>query len=120
LLIVEVEEVGRVVYSVRGLPSANHQSSIINHQSSIINHQSSIINHQSSIINHQSSIINHQSSIINHQSPITNHQSPITNHQSPRAKPFFPQNQRPSAVKDFWVLPWDSPLASHLLPAVWF
>jgi hypothetical protein len=106
LLIVEVEEVGRVVYSVRGLPSANHQSSIINHQSSIINHQSSIINHQSSIINHQS--------------PITNHQSPITNHQSPRAKPFFPQNQRPSAVKDFWVLPWDSPLASHLLPAVWF
>jgi hypothetical protein len=38
LLIVEVEEVGRVVYSVRGLPSANHQSSIINHQSSIINH----------------------------------------------------------------------------------
>jgi hypothetical protein len=31
LLIVEVEEVGRVVYSVRGLPSANHQSSIINH-----------------------------------------------------------------------------------------
>jgi hypothetical protein len=92
LLIVEVEEVGRVVYSVRGLPSANHQSSIINHQSPITNHQS----------------------------PITNHQSPITNHQSPRAKPFFPQNQRPSAVKDFWVLPWDSPLASHLLPAVWF
>jgi hypothetical protein len=99
LLIVEVEEVGRVVYSVRGLPSANHQSSIINHQSPITNHQSPITNHQS---------------------PITNHQSPITNHQSPRAKPFFPQNQRPSAVKDFWVLPWDSPLASHLLPAVWF
>jgi hypothetical protein len=77
LLIVEVEEVGRVVYSVRGLPSANHQSSIINHQSSIINHQ------------------------------------------SPCAKPFLVQNQRRSAVKDFWFLPWDSPRASHLLRAVW-
>jgi hypothetical protein len=49
LLIVEVEEVGRVVYSVRGLPSANHQSSIINHQSPITNHQSPITNHQSPI-----------------------------------------------------------------------
>jgi hypothetical protein len=28
---VEVEEVGRVIYSVRSLSSANHQSSIINH-----------------------------------------------------------------------------------------
>jgi hypothetical protein len=45
LLIFEVEEVGRVIYAVRSLSSANHQSSIINHQSSIINHQSSIINH---------------------------------------------------------------------------
>jgi hypothetical protein len=42
LLIVEVEEVGRVVYSVRGLSFTNHQSPITNHQSSIINHQSSI------------------------------------------------------------------------------
>jgi hypothetical protein len=56
LLIVEVEEVGRVVYSVRGLPSANHQSSIINHQSPITNHQSPITNHQSPITNHQSPI----------------------------------------------------------------
>jgi hypothetical protein len=38
LLIVEVEEVGRVVYSVRGLSFTNHQSPITNHQSSIINH----------------------------------------------------------------------------------
>jgi hypothetical protein len=47
LLIVEVEEGGRVVYSVRGLSSTNHQSPITNHQSPITNHQSSIINHQS-------------------------------------------------------------------------
>jgi len=31
LLIFEVEEVGRVIYAVRSLSSANHQSSIINH-----------------------------------------------------------------------------------------
>jgi hypothetical protein len=68
LLIVEVEEVGRVVYSVRGLSSTNHQS------------------------------------------PITNHQSSI-----PRAKRFLVQNQRPSAVKDFWFLPGDSPHTSSLL-----
>jgi hypothetical protein len=49
LLIVEVEDVGRVAYSVRGLSFINHQSSIINHQSSIINHQSPITNHQSPI-----------------------------------------------------------------------
>jgi hypothetical protein len=38
LLIVEVEEVGRVIYAVRSLSSANQQSPITNHQSSIINH----------------------------------------------------------------------------------
>jgi hypothetical protein len=59
LLIVEVEEVGRVIYAVRSLSSANHQSPITDHQSPITNHQSPITNHQSPIINHQSSIINH-------------------------------------------------------------
>jgi hypothetical protein len=49
LLIVEVEEVGRVAYSVHGLTFTNHQSPIINYQLSIINYQLSIINYQLSI-----------------------------------------------------------------------
>jgi len=68
-LIVEVEEVGRVIYSVHGLPFTNHQSPITNHQSPITNHQSPITNHQSPIINYQLSIINYQLSIINYASP---------------------------------------------------
>jgi hypothetical protein len=73
LLIVEVEEVGHVVHSVRGLSSANHQS------------------------------------------PITNHQSPITNQQS-TITPCKTLLGSKSAVKDFWFLPGDSPLAYRPKP----
>jgi hypothetical protein len=67
-----------------------------------------ITNHQSPITNQQSTINNQQSTINNQQSTINNQQSTIT--------PCKTLLGSKSAVKDFWFLPGDSPLAYRPKP----